>query len=145
MRDLQELLIRDWLAPADLKTRVVDHYTTAAGLLGILSSGSLRGTNAAFLDDSSEIAYDLAARAVEREQVLIDRTLSWIRDDTSPRDVYVMSFPARRDVLSQWRAYAGTAARFSIGFQMSQFSERDRSCFPQRSEYDGERQRASVR
>ncbi|WP_406816619.1 DUF2971 domain-containing protein [Mycobacterium sp. M23085] len=40
------------------------HYTTAGGLLGILTSRSIRATDSAFLNDSSEISF--AGRAVER-------------------------------------------------------------------------------
>lgn len=156
VRELQELLIRDWLVPAELKTKILYHYTTAAGLLGILSSGVLRGTNASFLNDSSEIAFGLSVcnevlegerdvRESDQERLLIERTLGWIKDDSSPYEIYVTSFSASRDLLSQWRGYGSDAGRFCLGFQLSQFSERDLFRLPQRVEYEAEGQRAKVR
>ena len=155
MRELDERLIRDWIVPADIKTRVVYHYTSAAGLIGILSSGLLRGTGAAFLNDSSEVAYGvsicigvLEKELLERsavERMLLDRVLARLRDDASPHDVYVTSFSARRDVLSQWRGYGSADGRFCIGFQLSQFSERDVLQFPRPVEYAVLRQQELVR
>jgi hypothetical protein len=146
VQKLDELLIRDYLVPPDVKTRVVYHYTSAAGLMGILDSGSIRGTNAAFLNDTSEIAYGLSvcvavleeersSRKSAVEQQLLDRTLGFVRDDASPYEIYVASFSARRDVLSQWRGYGSAAGRYCIAFQLAQFSERDILRLPHRVEY----------
>lgn len=156
VHELDELLIRGRLVPPDVKTRVVYHYTSAAGLIGILSSGTIRGTNAAFLNDTSEIEYGLSvcvavleeersARTSAAEQVLLERALGLIRDDASPHEVYVTSFSARRDVLSQWRGYGSADGRFCIGFQLEQFSERDILRLPQRVEYVPSDQRELVR
>lgn len=146
MKDLDELLIREWLVPADAKTRVVYHYTSAAGLIGILSSGLIRGTNASFLNDTSEIEHGLsvclnvleqerAARASNIERKMLERAIEMMRDEALPDEVYVTSFSARRDVLSQWRAYGSSDGRFCIGFQLSQFSERDVLQLPRPIEY----------
>lgn len=142
--------------PADLGTRVLYHYTTAAGLLGILSSGYLRGTNASFLNDTSEITLghsmcktvleeERSERSNELEKKLLERAIGWIDDDTPPSEVYVSSFSARRDVLGQWRGYGSGDGRFCVGFEMSQFSERDVLRFPQRVEYAPTEQRNTVR
>ena len=97
VQELDELLIHDRLVPPDVKTRIVYHYTSAAGLMGILGSGSIRGTNAAFLNDTSEIAYGLSVcvavleeersgRKSAVEQVLLERTLGSVHDDASPSE-----------------------------------------------------------
>lgn len=156
VHELDELLIRDRLIPRDVKTRVLYHYTSAAGLIGILSSGSIRGTNAVFLSDTSEIEYGLSvcvtvleeehsARPSATDKALLERVLGLIRDDALPHEVYVTSFSARRDVLSQWRGYGSADGRFCIGFQLSQFSERDILRLPHEVEYAADRQRELVR
>ncbi|MGZ8708800.1 MAG: DUF2971 domain-containing protein [Thermoanaerobaculia bacterium] len=156
MKELEKLLIRECLAPADVKTRVVYHYTSAAGLIGILGSGLIRGTNASFLNDTSEIEYGLsicmkvleeerAARESNAERTVIERAMDMMRDDTLPDEVYVTSFSARRDLLSQWRAYGSADGRFCVGFQLSQFSERDFLQLPRPVEYSLPSQREQVR
>lgn len=156
VKELDELLIREWFVPADLKTRVVYHYTTAAGLIGILSSGIIRGTSASFLNDLSEIQYGVslcldvlkeehASRTTGVERSLIEHSLEWMQDETLPDEVYVTSFSARRDLLSQWRGYGSTDGRFCIGFQLSQFSEGDVLQLPRRVEYSVQAQREQVR
>lgn len=156
MNELDEVLIRKWFVPTDLKTRVVYHYTSAAGLIGILSSGLIRGTNASFLNDTSEIEYGLsicmkvleeerAARTLKVERTVIERVIEMMHDDTVPDEVYITSFSARRDVLSQWRAYGSADGRFCVGFQLSQFSERDFLQMPRPVEYSLPNQREQVR
>lgn len=156
MKELEELLIREWLVPADIRTRIVYHYTSAAGLIGILSSGVIRGTNAAFLNDLSEIEYGLTvclevlaeertARTSAIEKRVLDSAIEWMRDDALPDEVYIASFSARRDLLSQWRGYGSADGRFCIGFQLSQFSERDILQLPRPVEYSRQNQREQVR
>jgi Protein of unknown function (DUF2971) len=156
VHDLDELLLREWLVPADVKTRVIYHYTTAAGLIGILTSGVLRGTNAAFLNDTSEIEHgrtvcldvlkeERVSRSSDVATQLIERVIPVMRDEDPPSDVYVTSFSARRDLLSQWRGYGSDDGRFCIGFQLSRFSERDVLRLPRRVEYAPEQQQMQVR
>jgi hypothetical protein len=110
------------------------HYTDAGGLKGIIESDRLWATDTRFLNDASEITHglDLAAQALNdydttglkaatgrfvqglgnlEQQVLsryFDRTLV----------VYVACFCDHGDLLSQWRAYGGTAGvgGYAIGF-----------------------------
>ena len=156
MKELEELLVREWLVPADFKTRIVYHYTSAAGLIGILSSGVIRGTNASFLNDVAEIEYGLAvclevlaeertARTSSVEKRVLDCAIEWMRDDTLPDEVYIASFSARHDLLSQWRGYGSADGRFCIGFQLSQFSEREILQLPRPVEYSRQNQREQVK
>jgi len=43
--------------PRDFLPSTVYHYTSAAGLYGIIDSAILRGSNFAYLNDASEIRY----------------------------------------------------------------------------------------
>lgn len=153
--DLHERLLRHSLVPEVVQGQIIYHYTTAAGLLGILQTGTLRGTNAGFLNDSSEIAYglslaeevlreEIATRADPAERALADKTLGMLAADPKPFEVYVTSFSARRDVLSQWRGYTSQNGRFCIGFRVDGFSERDAFRLPQRVEYARDAQRKAV-
>lgn len=154
--DLWRESLREWFAPDGLRELVLYHYTTASGLLGILQSGGLRGSNARFLNDASEVSYgyalcsavieeELASRESETEVMLLSKLAAWIADEIAPSDVYVTSFTELPDDLAQWRGYGSRAGRFCIGFRAAQFSERNILQFPQRVEYDVDRQRARVR
>lgn len=96
------------------------HYTTAEGLKGIVESGSIWCTNAAFFNDASEIAYGLNQ---------VDRALNTIPSDSAfvgiesvlhdaiqkSLDVYAACFCKRGDLLNQWHSYGGRGGGFSIG------------------------------
>jgi hypothetical protein len=99
------------------------HYTSGQGLLGILDSGYLNCTNLLYMNDSSEMDY---GRAIVRR---IAEDLSPISDGVQTfmqyllRNVeqpdfqyYVTCFCEKPDLLSQWRAYGGQTAGYSLGF-----------------------------
>lgn len=52
------------------------HYTSVAGLLGILQSDSLRATHSAFLNDSTEISFFLEARLAKIVETAIRAELA---------------------------------------------------------------------
>ncbi len=107
------------------------HYTTAAGLKGILESRSIFGTHIRYLNDTSEVvhAYEVARQILDE----CNRATSPINDLPGERfytyghfffsaeellrneDAYVTSFCEDDDLLSQWRGYA--MGGFSVGFQ----------------------------
>lgn len=111
------------------------HYTDAGGLQAILTSQRLWATDARFLNDSVEISYGatvfteaLAAYDVSRYRPETQDYVDQIRDphrrlianyfDSAVR-VFATCFCAGPDLLSQWRAYAGSdkAGGYSLGFQ----------------------------
>jgi hypothetical protein len=110
----------------------VYHYTTAAGLLGIISSRHLRGTNYSFMNDASEFTYgvDLALKRFEaefrknREQndklsVMLGVSGEiWMKHQASLAETYVACFTEARDDLNQWRGYGGTADRYCVGLEI---------------------------
>lgn len=115
-----------WKNPDDF----LYHYTTTAGLIGILTSGRMWLTNAGFLNDSEELTYgagkaafQLRSRADQARSSSGDREMHnyiagalegvarSIESINSPGTgrfefPYVASFSEERDDLSQWRGYA---------------------------------------
>jgi len=155
MDDFRRLLLNEWFEARTKTETTLYHYTTAAGLVGIVKTGMLRGTSAALLNDTSEIAYGFnRIQAVLEEQVnvtdgatraFVDYVRRYFAGDQNPYEVYVTSFSAHPDLLGQWRGYGSAAGRYSIGFSLSRFSERDLLRFPLMVEYDLETQARRVR
>ncbi|MCT1433264.1 DUF2971 domain-containing protein [Dietzia maris] len=111
------------------------HYTDTGGLIGIISTSTIRATGSQFLNDSLELEYgmNLLKNAIldevsvpfepipdEAEGVTVDyvqasmRSLSDMITPSSVGDTYVASFSLEGDSLSQWRAYANLG--FAIEF-----------------------------
>jgi hypothetical protein len=114
------------LSLTDFAPECVYHYTTAGGFAGILEQKAIRATNFSFLNDPTEVKY--GKNVVESEIATLSRGVSPFfqkflgdlsRHPTikTPAEVYVTSFSALDDDLSQWRAY-GTSSleRYAIGF-----------------------------
>jgi hypothetical protein len=109
----------DGLAPG----RVLYHYTSAAGLAGILERRCLFASDVWFLNDASEVRY-AQTRMLEQLRKWTDfgSDQPWVEEllDVSEAkpgwldDVFVTSFCEERDLLSQWRGYA--AGGFAVGF-----------------------------
>lgn len=116
------------LDPDDFLPETLYHYTSAAGLHGIVTSGKLWGTNYSYLNDSSELQYGLSEVALP----VIERRLE-TEGDTNRRsflmsirksldataggiDFYLTCFCQAPDLLSQWRGYGAASGRFCIGF-----------------------------
>jgi hypothetical protein len=123
---LQQLSIGLSLSAFPTLPRRVHHYTTAAGFAGILHDGGMRATNFSFLNDPSEIQYarDLAlvtlsdmrdsATGQLRELLEHTRTALALKASWEP---YLACFSSLADDISQWRAYASSAAeRYCLGF-----------------------------
>lgn len=115
-----------WKNPNDF----LYHYTTTAGLIGIITSGKMWLTNAGFLNDSQELTYG-AQKAASQLRIRADAARSSAGDHEMNKYVagalediansiecinapgngrfefpYVASFSEERDDLSQWRGYA---------------------------------------
>jgi len=126
-----ELQARGWLqpkAPGARPSRLF-HYTSQAGLLGIVSSNVLWATNALYLNDSSELAYGLSVAreqisALARRSDLIteflrrgELLLDWATLLPN-RQFYACCFCEDSDLLSQWRCYADRGGGYAIGFDI---------------------------
>jgi Protein of unknown function (DUF2971). len=106
------------------------HYTTAAGLIGILTMKALYATHLEFMNDMHELQYgkDIISNEVERysasrEEIVKDilgyvrkKILEWKASDShSFKDAFAVCFCEEGNILSQWRAY-GASGGFSIGW-----------------------------
>jgi len=102
------------------------HYTTLAGLLGIISQQEIWATHTQYLNDHREFRHGLDIFREELETLIIacaePERLECLRelrdaifDEWANINVCVSSFSEGDDSLSQWRAYGGSSG-FSIGF-----------------------------
>ena len=102
------------------------HYSSQAGLIGIIKGGEMWMTHTQFLNDTQEynhaivmIASEMAERiktAPANEISILEVILKQITHDLSQINVCVCCFSEDGDSLSQWRAYGSSAASCSIGF-----------------------------
>jgi len=104
------------------------HYTSQAGLLGILKEKEIWATNIHFLNDYKEFrhAFDILCEIIRQKldsnTALRDKLIRYFDDliNLSPNiNVFVASFSERGDLLSQWRGYCSDGAGYSIGFNKS--------------------------
>lgn len=97
---------------------VIYHYTTISGLKGIIENKNIWATNINYLNDWREFR-EFVTPFLERFQ---DQTTHQFLDNIfrmNSKLVYVCSFSAKKDDLSQWRGYSPRANGFSIGFNRS--------------------------
>jgi hypothetical protein len=113
-------------------TAVLYHYTTQAGLLGIIESKEIWATHTQYLNDAREYrhAVDLvnaeiekrsAAAAGDSHRILAD--MSKGAEGIENINVCVCSFSEDGDSLSQWRAYGGSTSGYAIGFSPTHLAE----------------------
>jgi Protein of unknown function (DUF2971) len=105
---------------------ILYHYTTAAGLHGILRDQELWATNVLYMNDSAELtdAVSIFRNVLDRERQGKDETQGlWLvltLLDTNlgslPMDYFVTCFCEGDDLLSQWRAY-GPQGGYCLGFR----------------------------
>jgi hypothetical protein len=106
----------------------LSHYTTAEGLIGILSSGSIRATHCRYLNDSMEMKHGLKITrdVISQQSKHLDNKLHKLLfkklgnlvkyyDLNKPMgEPYVACFSKRGDQLGQWRAYGARGLGYSI-------------------------------
>ena len=112
------------------------HYTTQAGLIGIVDSGSIWATKIQYLNDSSEFDLSIFTNRIDKyisdvEKVSSDNfeldVLRLARVNTigiANANICVTSFCTDGDLLSQWRGYTGGGAGYSIGFQTTELLQK---------------------
>jgi hypothetical protein len=116
----------DGLAPG----RVLYHYTSAAGFVGILERRCVFASDVWFLNDASEVRYAQTRMLEQVRKWTEDQP--WVEEllevsEAKPGwldDVFVASFCEERDLLSQWRGYA--AGGFAVGFAVDGLAALDR-------------------
>jgi len=129
-------LYKEWIPLHDNRPRVVYHYTTAAGLLGIVQSNRLWATNARFLNDHSEIEYAacvirqlMAAMTSKGAATLPADFTEQVTQDLDRFEaearVYVCCFCTEGDLLGQWRGYGAQGGGYALGFEAKNFGDRE--------------------
>ena len=90
------------------------HYTSRAGLIGILTTGVLHAGHASFMNDTSETDYAISiGDRVRRELGIIEDR------EQRPQYPFFLSLSEDGDLLSQWQAYAENGSGYSICFDLS--------------------------
>ncbi|MCK4447340.1 MAG: DUF2971 domain-containing protein [Candidatus Marinimicrobia bacterium] len=107
------------------------HYSTQAGLMGILESKKIWATNIRYFNDSMEFKY--ASQLIHRrfKQIFSSNDnnenmfYNWIDRShiLKEYEVYVSSFSIVNDLLSQWRAYCPKNDGYSIGFKFDELTK----------------------
>lgn len=122
-----------------MKTTLLFHYTSLEALRSIIKDESLWASNVRYLNDGAEFTYavklfsEIIAATRVRESNTRVRTLLKILDDAArsadenaPRyplsTVFVASFSAVGDLLSQWRAYCPDQQGVAIGFSQARLA-----------------------
>jgi hypothetical protein len=125
---------------------ILYHYTSIEGLMGILESRSIWLSDYQYLNDRREINHGAdIIREVARKMLkksndkLVSKLLeAWIVNLDNIEDrIFIASFSADGDSLSQWRAY-GTVA---LGFKVSDIAVHVNDIYIQSVEYNEEVQR----
>lgn len=107
------------------------HYTSADGISGIIDKHEIWMSNAAFMNDTTELRmlqnahailkdYDFTNDAVKHEWHKILERQRFNEDRYI--DYYMASFSRKKDLLEQWRAYGN----FCIGFDAKKLGVRRR-------------------
>lgn len=111
-----------------LETSEIFHYTSVAGMQGILSQLQFHATEVHYLNDPSEPGKN-AAEILEKAFPLITdpfrkEILTKIREfvHEQQHDISdfrcVVSFCSDPDIVSQWRGYSGGALGYALGFDL---------------------------
>src|SRR5258708_31064839 len=111
------------------------HYTVQSGLFGIIKSKQLWATNILYLNDSAELSYSIELVEEQINKLLSSLSTSVEKEFLSNflqglkvarymyiqrgADIFVCSFSAKRDDLSQWRGYSYSGNGYSIGFDFN--------------------------
>lgn len=104
--------------------RMLYHYTSLNGVIGIVKSRSLWATQVSYLNDASEFLHGLTfAKQIASDIFMEDDYLEafgWaVRhalESISNHDIYVTSFSVKPDLLSQWRGYCPEGSGICLGF-----------------------------
>lgn len=104
------------------------HYTTAAGLLGILEQRAIRASSIRFLNDSAEFLHSLRLAEAAMDHLapgwpatwekVLESAIRTVLRDLAGVTIYVFSLSEHKDRLSQWRAYSQGGAAFAVGFDI---------------------------
>jgi len=147
-------LHKRWRGKRSALPELVYHYTTAEGIIGILSSKMIRATHIRYLNDRSELIYPL--ELIQKSlnacvDVLGTTFIKLVFDQLKNIDLYVVSFAKKRgaasfdeagDLLSQWRAYGKNG--FAIGVETTKINKTGDGLFFIEIEYEKKKQEEHI-
>lgn len=104
------------------------HYTTSAGLIGIIENQNLRFSDVMFMNDRSEFFYGIEAVLHNLELIrketghdeVIDGILKYYRNIQTNIRLLSFSLCDGVNLLNQWRAYGTGDVSYCIGFDMKE-------------------------
>jgi hypothetical protein len=107
------------------------HYTDAPGLFGIVDSCRFRFGDAGFLNDRTERVYgkELIDKvfteeiAAGDEDGLLGDLWKHVRLTLSPDRLFVCSFSATKESISQWQRYGAGGVGYCLGFDAKRLDE----------------------
>jgi hypothetical protein len=110
------------------------HYTSTAGLSGILAAKAIFATHASFLNDTSEVQFGLN---IVREELARFREIG-VEDSVCDHldrsfagsagyDFFVACFCESDDLVPQWRGYGADGAGYALGFPSHRLSGHGRN------------------
>jgi hypothetical protein len=140
-----------WQLGSDLRRKAarrerpekVYHYTDAAGLLGIVTDGTVWATHYEYLNDASEFKYAVGVMKSVIEKATTGAkpgsSKARIRDvmskgnitsddsadpkEAADRQEFVACFSEGGDELSQWRGYGKSIGGYSVGFPFAHLQD----------------------
>lgn len=107
------------------------HYTSLAGLKGILSDGKMYATRNNYLNDPMDTTLGLTQCIKVLDHFVREKNTSYIEfdrgalntlRDKQPRIAYVASFSSEGDGLLQWQVYGDRGRGVSIGFAFDELN-----------------------
>jgi hypothetical protein len=104
--------------------KLLYHYTTQEGLIGIIEKRSIWASKIQYLNDTQEfkLAINLARDSLKKLKYSKNSMKSKIDEmiedleEIPDINVFVCSFSEKEDLLSQWRAYSSFGNGYCIGF-----------------------------
>ncbi len=119
---------------AEQPTDTLYHYTSLAGVLGIIGSGVMWASDIRYMNDSAELRHtaDLVKREVELriaqghdEPGLLNAFIDWVQHRiTNGHILFGASFRSNGNLLSQWRGYSSVGKGASLGFNARYIRQR---------------------
>ena len=114
---------------SDIPKETLYHYTTFAGLVGIVNSQVLWASDIRYMNDSAELKHSADLIRMEITQRitaghakpnLLNQFLEWVTHRiTNGHMLFATSFRSNGNLLSQWRGYSKLGKGVSLGFNPS--------------------------
>jgi len=128
--EIMEKLDRETVRPEKLY-----HYTSAAGLLGIVSEDTLRFSNALYLNDDSETSHGVVMAALAIDQYMKEKPddeklIAATFKEEIAKAMYryqpvVFCMSDENNLLNQWRDYGNDVVPYAIEFDRQTLEQQD--------------------